>query len=313
MAETNTEERTEAQQARLAEILRDVKEIRPLPAVALRVLAMSEDDRFSAQQLAELIRVDQALTVRTLRLSNSSFYGMPRRITTLRDAIVLLGMREVRSLAIASCVVDVSIAPREEFDYAQFWVNSFAVATLAAVLSEAFDCEPDDAFTAGIVQNVGRLALAQFRPKWLQASVAIARHSRRPLQDVQMELFGFSDSEIGGTIARHWQFPEPLCMAVERHAGPRHEDDVVGAPLTAVVRRAWRFAQASRIGDGLEEPQRMPVEMDWSHPQVQQGLRAAGGVSGILRRAAEFVETSDGALPVGQAAGASSGSLRRRR
>lgn len=290
--------RTEAQEARLAEILRDVKDIRPLPAVAMRVFSMSESERFSAQELAELIRADQALTVRTLRLSNSPFYGMPRRITTLRDAIVLLGMREVRSLAIASCVVDASTTPTEEFDYNRFWISSFAVATFASALATNYDCESDDAFTAGIIQNVGRLALAQFRPRWLEASVALARQTRRPLNDIQIELFGFSDSEVGGAIARNWQFPEPLCVAVERHAGPRSEDDMASQPLAAVVRRAWRFAQANRITDGLEDPPRMSVEQDWSHPKVQQELKTLGGVPGVLHRAAEFVETSADAAPL---------------
>lgn len=290
--------RTEAQEARLAEILRDVKDIRPLPAVAMRVFSMSESERFSAQELAELIRADQALTVRTLRLSNSPFYGMPRRITTLRDAIVLLGMREVRSLAIASCVVDASTTPAEQFDYSRFWISSFAVATFASALATNYDCESDDAFTAGIIQNVGRLALAQFRPRWLEASVALARQNRRPLNDVQTELFGFSDSEIGGAIARNWQFPEALCVAVERHAGPRSDDDMANQPLAAVVRRAWRFAQANRITDGLEDPPKASVEQDWAHPKVQQELKTLGGVPGVLHRAAEFVETSAEAAPL---------------
>lgn len=283
---------TPEQVERQAAFLREVREIRPLPAIAMRVLSMSEGDQFSAQHLAELIRVDQALSVRLLRLANSPVYGMPRRVTTLRDAVVILGFRELRSLALASCVVDASVVTDREFDYPTFWVNSFAVANLASVLAEAFDCGRDEAFMAGIIHNVGRLAWAQFRPSWMQLAVGLARRANLTLHEAQLELFGFSDAETGGQIARQWQFPEPLCDAVALHAGPRAGDDIARAPLPAVVRRARRFALAHRIADGLEPDAKAGVEQDWSHPRVHRALQAAGGVPGILRRAAEFVDAS---------------------
>lgn len=291
-------ELTPEQAERLAAFLREVREIKPLPAIAMRVLSMSEGDQFSAQHLAELIRVDQALSVRLLRLANSPVYGMPRRVTTLRDAVVILGFRELRALALASCVVDASVVSDREFDYPKFWVNSFAVANLSAVLAEAFDCERDAAFMAGIIHNVGRLAWAQFRPSWMQLAVGLARRANLTLHEAQTELFGFCDADTGGEIARLWQFPEPLCEAVSGHAGPRSTDDVARAPLPTVVRRARRFAQAHRIADGVEPEPRAGVEQDWSHPKVHRALQAAGGVPGILRRASDFVEASR-ALPAG--------------
>jgi len=287
------------QQERLDALLVEIRDIRPLPAIAARVLSMSEGEQFSAQHLAELIRVDQALSVRLLRLANSPVYGMPRRVTTLRDAVVLLGFRELRSLAVASCVADASIVTKPDFDYPAFWKASFAVASFAAALAELLDCEKDEAFMAGVVHNVGRLAWAQFRPSWLQLAMGVARRSGQGLHEVQRELFGFSDAETGGFIARQWQFPEALCEAVSTHDGPRSGDDPAGMRLATVVRRAARFAHANRINDGMDPDSRAGVEQDWSHPRVRNALQAAGGVAGILKRADEFVTASGLVVPAG--------------
>lgn len=285
---------TPEQQEMLGDFLADVKELEPLPAVAARVMAMAESTHFSAQNLADTIRADQALTVRILRLANSPLHGLPRRINTLRDAIVLLGFREVRALAVASCVIDVAEQPEYSFDYERFWISSFMTATCAQALSRVFDCESDEAFTAGIVHNIGRLAWAQFRPQWLEVSTALARTQNTSLHEAQRDFFGFTDAEIGAAVARHWNFPEPLCEAVEYHAGPRQEDQFAPSAVAVVVRRARRFVLAHRISDGFDRTDRsVSPEIDWSHPAVESELRAMGGVRGVLRYAQEFVEASD--------------------
>ena len=79
----------------LDEMVASIAELRPLPAIAFRVLELSDDGKFSAHELASLIASDQALTSKVLRLGNSPFYGFARRITTVRDAVVLLGFRAV--------------------------------------------------------------------------------------------------------------------------------------------------------------------------------------------------------------------------
>ena len=85
----------------LNEVVNEVADLRPLGAVATRILEITEDDRFSAHELAQVIATDQALSAKMLRLSNSAYYGFPRTISTVRDAVVLLGFRAVRSATLA--------------------------------------------------------------------------------------------------------------------------------------------------------------------------------------------------------------------
>ena len=89
----------------LDEAVNAIAELRPLGAVATQILSITEGDQFCAQELAKVVSADQALSAKMLRLSNSPYYGFPRRITTVRDAIVLLGFRAVRSATISSCVI----------------------------------------------------------------------------------------------------------------------------------------------------------------------------------------------------------------
>jgi HD-like signal output (HDOD) protein len=285
----------------LDHLLRTVKELRPLPALAVRLIAMAEDTRFSAQDLAAAIRMDQALTLRILRLANSPTFGLPRRITTLREAIVLLGFREVRSLALAVCVIDDSAQRTVDasvLDYHTFWINSLTVAAFADVLARGEGHDHDEAFSAGIIHNVGRLALAQHRPEWLVASVKLAAQDVVTIHEAQRHLFDFTDAELGAAIARASSFPERLIEAVERHAWPlaAFEDRT---SLAYLVVRARRFARHHGIADGVDPvTARGTVDFDWRQPKVIAALKQAGGVTELLKRGEEFLSESRAQPPI---------------
>ncbi|MDA1010719.1 MAG: HDOD domain-containing protein [Chloroflexi bacterium] len=285
-------ERTPEQQAQFELLLREVKELRPLPAIALRLIAMSEDRRFSAQDLADTIRTDQALTLKILRLANSPIFGMPRRITSLREAIVLLGFREVRSMALGACVVDHAARDRlveARLDYEVLWTNSLVVAHFARVLAALETVDREDAFTAGIVHNVRRLALAQHRPKWMAQAVDAAAERSIPVHQAELEQFGFTDAQVGSALASAWSFPQGLVEAAERHQWPLSDiPDRRG--LDSLVARARRFARAHGISDGVDVVgSRLHPDVEWQMPRVVQAMGEIGGVEGVIERAKAYV------------------------
>ena len=147
----------------LEALTEEIGELRPLGATARQVMRITSEDRFSAHDLANVIAADQALTVKMLRLSNSAYYGFSRRITTMRDALVLLGFREVRATTMASCIIEAMPVSRH-INYETFWHYSVSIGMLAEVLARAERVKTDEAFTAGVVHNIGRLALDQHRP-----------------------------------------------------------------------------------------------------------------------------------------------------
>ena len=271
-------------------IVTEIAELRPLPVVALRVLELAEGDRFSAHELAQTVSADQALTAKILRLSNSAYYGFPRRITTGRDAVVLLGFRAVRSATLASCVIE-ALPGGQVLDPVKAWEFSVSVGMLAEVLSRATREHTDEAFTAGVLHNIGRLAMDQHRPDDLRHCIEVAQTRGWTIAQAERQVLGYTDAEVGGALALHWNFPPDLA-----DAGARHNLDPNALPdpasLAAYVMRARHFARASGLTDGVEQPSTDAAATEWGVPPISRSLAQTGGIAGTAERVAAFVESA---------------------
>lgn len=274
----------------LDEMVNEVADLRPLSAVASRVLQITEDERFSAHELAQVVATDQALSAKILRLSNSAYYGFPRRISTVRDAVVLLGFRAVRSATLASCVID-AMTGTTTLNYRDFWHFSVTVGMMAEMLAAATKTRQEEAFTAGVMHNVGRLALDQRYPEALRHSLAHARANQMELVEAEREILGFGDDELGGALALHWSFPESLVEAVATHS--LREDELPDRDsLSAHVIRARVFARSCGLPDGIERFKGTAPPQEWTVPPLSVSLDRSGGVEGVLERASVFLETA---------------------
>jgi HD-like signal output (HDOD) protein len=277
----------------LDEIVNEIAELRALPAVAARVIEIAGGEQFSAHELAQAVASDQALTAKLLRLSNSAYYGYPRRITTVRDAVVLLGFRAVRSAALASCVISTLPSKPINVDPERFWRFSVSVGMLAEVLSHAHRKHEDEAFTAGVLHNIGRLALDQHRPRELMAVTTLALQKKISVADAERAVLGFTDAELGGALAAHWNFPEELVEAVRFHQlDPRKLPQPHS--LAAYVVRARVFARASGLHDGIERRKRDTPDGEWLMPPISKSLQQVGGMPGVEDRVTAFVESALG-------------------
>ena len=272
----------------IEDLVDEIAELRPLGGVASAVLRITDDDRFSAHELGKVISGDQALTARMLRLSNSAYYGFPRRVTTVRDAIVLLGFRAVRSSVLASCVIADAGKP-QHLDYKQFWRNSVSVGMLGEMLAKAERANAEEVFTAGVLHNIGRLALDQHHPELFREAQRHASKQSIGLHEAQLELFGFSDAEIGGELARRWNFPEELADAVEHHALNVYALPEQGS-LTAYVVRARVFARSHGVTDGADAPSTSAPPNEWTRPPLSTLLERTGGIDGVRDRVGTFLE-----------------------
>ena len=277
----------------LDELVNEIAELQPLPTVAAQILSITEDDRFSAHELATLIASDQALTAKMLRLANSAYYTFPRRIVTVREAVVLLGFRAVRSATLVSCVI--GAAPRStNISYGSFWQFSMCVGMLSEVLSRAENAHQDHAFTAGVLHNIGRLALDQHVPEIFGQVIEQARAQGVSIHDAERSMLGFTDAEVGGALTLHWNFPPELVDAVANHAQPPSAA-IDPTSLVAFTVRARAFARAYGLNDGVELLERTDTPSEWTTPPLSVTLSQAGGMETMLDKVDAFLET---ALPV---------------
>lgn len=272
----------------LDELVNELADMRPLGTIATRVLELTEGDKFSAHELASVIASDQALSAKMLRLSNSAYYGFPRRISTVRDSVVLLGFRAVRSATLASCVID-ALPPGQVLDYERFWYFSVSVGMLAELLGRAERAHQDEAFTGGVLHNVGRLALDQRLPQGLQLAARLAERDGISLPEAEQQVLGFTDADLGGALALHWNFPQPLAEAVAHHALDVDQLPDPGS-LAAYVVRARVFCRAYGLDDGVESTKRAEPPAEWDQPPISIAMRRAGGMDGVLERAEAFID-----------------------
>lgn len=277
----------------LDELLAEAIDLRPLPEVARRLLSIAEADDFSLQDLAIVVSADQALSAKILRIANSPFHRHARQIGTIRDAIVLLGFRTVRSAALAACLMQTTPPQTNVLDYPAFWRFSVSVGVLAELLADD-DHVRDLAFTAGVMHNLGRLALDQLVPREFERAVRAARELGLPLRDAQREILGFTESELGAALATQWSYPESLVEAIA--AGDLDEaaaHDV--GPLASLVTRARRTATDVLRSDGLPAPAGIvpaldAPDADEPHAESLTSLARIGGADELRTRVDAFLE-----------------------
>lgn len=276
---------------RLRVIVNRTTELTPLKAVATRAIQLAEDERTAAMDLATVISSDQALTAKLLRLSNSAYYGYARRISNVREAVILLGMRTVRSVAIASAIIDVLRAPdSEEFDQDLFWAHSVCVGLVAeAVARETRVARPEDAFTAGVLHDIGKLAMMLCEPGLFNDVIDLVVSEGMRYRDAEVRVFGVGHEHVGGRLAQRWKFPEPLVSSIKAHhpSNPGRSietlDDVVAYANLACNREGLACGF-----DFTNLDERKPI--DALPPRVEEAIeRVPGGMRTLEDKARAFL------------------------
>ncbi len=221
----------------------------PLPTVTQQILETTEDDKSSARDLGEVIRKDQTLTARILKIVNSAYYGYFRKIGNVDRAIVILGFEEVKNITLAASLIQYYGASNTEtFDRKEFWVHSLAVAYISKALSaNKSNVQPEDAFAAGLLHDIGKVILDQLAPKAFEQAVQISRQKEHSLLEICTVNFDIDHPEIGGIIAENWKFPQRLVECIQLHHTPAAAGK--SALLTHLVHTANYFAHVHQIGD----------------------------------------------------------------
>ena len=204
-----------------AQIQQKIHLLPSLPTIVMELLATMERENVDVGDLTDKIAKDQALTAKTLRLANSSFYGMTRQITTIHDAITLLGFRTVRNLATTSALIGLFDQTKDaHFDVAPFWRHALACAVCARELAPHLKVDPDQAYAAGLLHDVGRLVLVtQFQPQYESTMAYRATHDCRLLEAEQTAL-GLTHALVGELVARQWKLPQVIELAIAGHHAP---------------------------------------------------------------------------------------------
>lgn len=235
-------------------LLRTVNSLPPLPKAALDALAALRDAETSSERCTERLGVDPALAARTLRIANSAFYGMPGRVVSVRDAVNLLGRRTLCSVVTAAVFCEqIRVESCAGFDFAAFWRHAAGTAIVARAIARELRLDEEVAFTAGLLHDVGRLALAAYFPQQLDEIVRAAQQQDLPLYQVEARLMGTDHAELGASIVAHWHLPAAVATAVNDHHRPAPAAANARSTVAEVVHVADAIAHALDLSDTPDE------------------------------------------------------------
>lgn len=239
--------------SRLEEILVLTKHVPPFPKVAQRVTDLLNKDDVNAAQLAEVIQYDQAITANVLKMCNTSYFGLPRKVTSLDDALVILGHDTLKDIIIASSSAKFyagKVGAGYQLEQGEMWRHSVAVGIMAKLLVRHIqDVDPGSAFTCGLLHDIGKRFLSAFVADEFKEIMEMVDGKKCSFVEAEKELLGMDHAELGGAILEKWEFAPELVDAVRSH----HHPDALGkAPLTALIALSNSLVISMGIGIGAD-------------------------------------------------------------
>ena len=227
----------------LLERVRECSTLPSLPSVALRVLELTQHAEFDLADIARVISKDPALSSKILRTVNSSFYGNGHTVSTISQALVLLGSAAIRTLVIGfSLGGGISKTKTTAFDRASYWRRCVYAATAARIVCDRMQLpQQETCFLAALLMDIGMLALDQVLGEEYGAVTArVLTHGELPA--VESQVLGLNHAEVSGFLARQWKFPLALQVPMESHHQPQEVKESLPRTLSDVVSLAGKIA-----------------------------------------------------------------------
>ena len=215
------------------DLLQGSVELASLPSIFYQINEAVENPETSFAQLGEIISTDSALAARLLRLVNSSYFGFSSEIETITHAVTIVGMAQLRDLALATSIVSsFSGFPRELVNMESFWQHSIASGLAARVVSVyRNESNPERFYLTGLLHDVGRLLLFISVPEEMNRVFERYREGGL-LHEAEREVLGLDHSEVGGALMKKWNLPDSLVEAVRFHHRPAEADNY---PVEAAI------------------------------------------------------------------------------
>lgn len=218
--------------------LKDTNALPSSTGVALEILRLASDEKTTLNTISKVIESDPALAGRILKLVNSPFAGVARRVSSISVAVRLLGLRTIKNLALGlSLISNYRNGCCASFDYDHFWSESLARAVAARQIADQLKSIPaDEMLATGLLSQVGRLALATVYPEKYTFIVDRYRAGSRELADMEYKEFGIDHNQLSAEMMTDWRLQKPFCEAVRFQDTP----EKAGSEPEAMTRQlAW--------------------------------------------------------------------------
>lgn len=281
-----------------SELLEKLSDIPTLPAVPMRVNELINDPTSSGAEVAEVLKKDQVLTAKILRLVNSSYYAIPGGVTDVQRALAFLGFNTLAQLVLGISVFSqFKNIESEDFSMPEFWKHALGTAVCCELLAKRLKyAKPEEAFTCGLLHDIGKLVLHEIDPERLKAVVAETKKTGRSFFDVEREWDLPGHSFLGEVVAAKWGLPQLIRLAIRyHHFDVTNMSSILASakPVIQMVRLANQICVKNKIGKSgdcsigeITEDMLAPLKLTAADvPQIESQLDAAIERAGALLNA----------------------------
>lgn len=208
-------------------LVKESVELISLPDVYVRLRTVISSPNSSMSDVAQVIVHDPAITARLLKLVNSPFFGLVAKVDTITHAINMLGNQQVHDLVLATVVVDsFSGFTNDYYNLYDFWFNSvYCAVTARLVAYHCGDLDTERPFVAGLLHDIGHLAIYQNIPQESRAAEALAAEKNIDIYQAEREVLGFDYGQVGAELMSDWNLPVSLQETTEFHIEPEKATD----------------------------------------------------------------------------------------
>jgi putative nucleotidyltransferase with HDIG domain len=204
-------------------IVSAIKTFPGMPGTAVKLLALIDDPAMRVSQIERILRHDPGLTANVLRLANSAYFGIPSKVGSIRQAVILLGLKRLIQMVIAACVSAIMDKPVPGYDLSpgELWRHSIAVSVAAEGLVKELQVEAaEEIFTAALLHDVGKLILGEFvKDDFKQIQTAVSQGIS--FEMAETIVLGINHAEVGARILTNWTLPMEIVNAIQYHHAPQ--------------------------------------------------------------------------------------------
>ncbi|MBS4099530.1 MAG: HDOD domain-containing protein [Sulfuricella sp.] len=228
-------------------VVERVQQLPSLNQVVNEVLHSFDDEDVDIPSLVSKISRDQGLAARVLRVANSAFYGLSSHVSSVNEAVVVLGFYSIRSLVVAAGIINqFPNSAGKTFDRLEFWQHAIGVGVCAKIIAARLGQDMETAFTAGLLHDVGILVLDAYFHDEFEQVLSCRAASDCTIIEAEMATLQVTHAQIGYEVAKRWKFPLPIQLAIRDH---HHPDQGAPALLTDNVHLANVLCHALEIGN----------------------------------------------------------------
>ncbi|MDR2578955.1 MAG: HDOD domain-containing protein [Chitinispirillales bacterium] len=248
----------------LQDRIKTIANLPTLPHIATRLMQIVNLPSTSADVVASLVSQDVSLSAKVLRLANSAFYGVPKSINTLNNAVVILGFKIIQTMVLSLTVFDMFVGGDDDsgavFDRNNFWDHSLRCGVISRMLAHKrrrnFALDPEEAFCAGLLHDVGKIVMEQYLNQDLNRALRHAGANGVSVFEAEKNVLGYTHCDVASWLTGSWSLPDEIVQPLVYHHEPEEAaicaDSVVACHIADILSKIETGAESEAAGQAIE-------------------------------------------------------------